>query len=401
MIGKLLRKLAGCTLGNLVYALATLLPRDERLWLFGAWNGRKYLDNPKYIYEFVLSGFPDVRAVWICKDRELCRALTAAGRPAAYAFSARGVWYQLRAAVVVFTHAASWEFAACLLGHRVKRVQTWHGIPIKKIGYDDARAGDARRKARLVARLFWYEDDRCDLVLAASETEATKLIGAFNVREGDVRITGYPRNDAIVRSAAKRDARRFTMAVIYMPTYRGGVGSEFRLFAESGFDVRAVDRLCAELDIEFFVKLHPVQVFSPSDRAAIEASARLRAIDNVGDIYEKVGEYDVLITDFSGIFFDFLITGRPIVMAPIGFEAYVANDRELYYTYEELCADEPCRSWDAVFERLRAIRARGGEPSDRYRALQTRFHRYLDAESSRRAALEVRRLLRAAPDAAP
>jgi CDP-glycerol glycerophosphotransferase (TagB/SpsB family) len=202
VIRKVLRRLAGCTVGNLVYALASVLPRDERLWLFGAWNGRKYLDNPKYIYEFVLADFPDVRAVWICKDSGLHRTLLAAGRPAVLAWSPRGIWYQLRASVVVFTHSASWEFAACLLGHRVKRVQTWHGIPIKKIGYDDQRFGDARRKARLTTLVSWYEDDRCDLVLAASETEAQKLAGAFNVRAADVRITGYPRNDAIVGVAS-------------------------------------------------------------------------------------------------------------------------------------------------------------------------------------------------------
>jgi len=392
VILKILRKFAGCTVGNLIYAAASILPRDERLWLFGAWNGRKYLDNPKYIYEFVNANFPDVRAVWICKERELHRTLTAAGRPAAYAWSLRGLWYQVRASVVVFTHAASWEFVACLLGHRARRIQCWHGIPIKKIGYDDQRHGDARRLARITTLLFWYENDRCDLVLAASETEARKLAGAFNVRAADVLITGYPRNDAIVRSASRGDPGQRPLAVIYMPTYRGEVGSEFRLFTESGFDFQTVNRICTELNIEFYIKLHPVQVFSPSDWAAIEASPRLHAVGNMGDIYEKIGEFDVLITDFSGIFFDFLITGRPIVMAPIAFESYLANERELYYSYEELCADEPCRSWDAVFARLGEIRRDGAMPSAKALALRSRFHRHLDDGSARRAALAIRQV---------
>lgn len=392
MIVKLLRKLAGLTLGNIVYAFASLVPRDDKLWLFAAWNGRRYLDNPKYIYEYVTTNYPDVRAVWICKDRALYRALLNTGRTAAYAYSWRGILYQLRGSLVVFTHSVSWDFVPILIGKGVKRAQTWHGIPLKRIGYDDTRV-DLRSQARILRRLFWYEDDRCDLVLAASETEAEKYRTAFNVLPTGVRITGYPRNDQIIRSVA-RHARlpHGSVHVIYMPTFRGEAGSEFRLFEESGFDFQAADRLCAELGLELHIKLHPVQTFSERDRQRIADSSNLHVIGNVDDIYERLGEFDALITDFSGIFFDFLITGRPIVMAPIGFDDYVANDRELYYHYEDICPAAPCRTWDEVFAQLRDLANSDFSPGERYRALQARFHRYLDAGSAERAAGELRRL---------
>jgi CDP-glycerol glycerophosphotransferase (TagB/SpsB family) len=393
VIVKLLRRLAGFTLGNIAYVLASLVPRDDKLWLFAAWNGRRYLDNPKYIFEFVTRNYPDVQAVWICKDRALYLAMAAAGRTAAYAYSWRGIVYQLRASLVVFTHSVSWDFVAFLVGGGVKRVQTWHGIPLKKIGYDDMRNGDPRSKARLLGRLFWYEDDRCDVVLAASETDAAKYLTALNVVPSGIRITGYPRNDPIARSAT-RHARtlRDRAKIIYMPTFRGGVGSEFRVFEESRFDFGAADRLCSELGVELHIKLHPVQVFSTRDRELIESSSYLHAVGNVDDIYERLSEFEVLITDFSGIFFDFLITGRPIVMAPIGFEKYVTNDRELYYRYEDICPDEPCRTWDEVFARLRDLVRSNFVPGERYHALQARFHHHLDDRSAERAAAELRRL---------
>ena len=41
---------------NLVYIIACLVPKDRDLWLFSAWNGRRFIDNPKYIYKYLLRG---------------------------------------------------------------------------------------------------------------------------------------------------------------------------------------------------------------------------------------------------------------------------------------------------------------------------------------------------------
>lgn len=395
MLARLLQALLGVTLGNLAYFAACLTPRDHKLWLFGAWNGRRYLDNPKYVFRFVLAHSPEIRAVWICKDRQLCAELRRAGVPAAYCYGIRGAMYQLRAGLVVYTHSASWEFASFLLGHRVRRAQTWHGIPIKKIGYDDQRGADARRQATLRYAAFRYESDRDDLVIAASEEEKKRYATAFNVREDDIRITGSPRNDALVQSARRHDlVRSSRKKAIYMPTYRGSVGSEFQLFAETGFDFEAADRACATMGVDLYVKLHPVQLFRARDRAALDRAGCLHAIDGVGDIYESIGEFDILITDFSGIYFDFLITGRPIVMAPIAFESYLAQDRGLYYPYQDLCPDEPCHTWDSVLDRLQSLSTTTFVPGERYRRLQQQFHRYLDDGSAGRVAAELLRLSR-------
>jgi CDP-glycerol glycerophosphotransferase len=390
VLTKLLQALLGVTLGNLVYLAACLVPRDRKLWLFGAWNGRKYLDNPKYVFRFVREHASEIRAVWICKDRKLCMELRQAGLPAEYCYGFRGAICQLRAGLAVYTHSASWEFAPFLLGHRVLRVQTWHGIPIKKIGYDDERSGNAHRRAALTRFVFRYDDDRHDLVIAASEEEKRRYKTAFNVNEKDIRVTGSPRNDALLQSARRHDlSPRSRKKAIYMPTYRGNVGSEFQLFAESSFDFAAADRACEIMGVDLYVKLHPVQSFRADDRKALDRARVLHAIDGVGDIYERIGEFDILITDFSGIYFDFLITGRPIVMAPIHFERYLAQDRSLYYSYYELCPDEPCHTWADVLHRLQTLAAVTFVPGERYRKLQQQFHRYLDDGAAGRVTAEL------------
>lgn len=56
---------------NVVYAFASLVPRDPKRWVFGAWNGIKFIDNPKHVFLHVVEQLPTVRATWITKDRIL------------------------------------------------------------------------------------------------------------------------------------------------------------------------------------------------------------------------------------------------------------------------------------------------------------------------------------------
>ena len=384
------RALLGLLL-NLVYMFASCVPRDRRWWLFGGWNGRKFIDNPKYVFQHVLETLPAVRPTWITKDRSLAASLRANGYPAEFAYSLGGLWAQLRAGVVVFTHSVEWDFLAPLVARRVKRVLTWHGMPIKKIGYDD-QYGTTRDRARLVSSLFPYRDDRLDLLLAASQADKEKYETAFNVERSSVVITGYPRNDALLRSmrlAVRRSPRR----VVYMPTLRGVAGSEFNLFRDMCVDFDALDARCHELDIEFWIKVHPVQHFRTTDLEHISGCKHIRPLVGGGDVYESIGRFDILVTDFSGIYFDFLISGRPIVMAPLDMESYLSDDRDLYYDYDELCPDAPCSTWEQVFDRIEFLLKTKSEPSPRYLALQRRFHTHVDDRAARRVVSHICKLV--------
>ena len=379
---------------NLVYMLASCVPRDSRLWLFGGWNGRKFLDNPKYVFLHVVEHCPSVRACWITKDIALAAALREEGLPAAYAYSPRGMWFQLRAGVAVFTHSAEWDFSAPLLAARVKRVQTWHGMPIKMIGYDDRRGTRSPRDhARLLTRLFPFQNDLLDLALAAGPADKARYETAFNIEASSVVMTGYPRNDALIRSMDRKATERSPCRVIYMPTLRGLPGSDFTLFRDTCFNFEAMDAACRQMGIEFWIKLHPAQCFANEDLEAIRRCKNIQPYTESTDIYETIGRFDILVTDFSGIYFDYLISGRPIVMAPLDMGSYLKNDRSLYYPYEELCPDSPCDSWEQVFARIAGLIESGVAPRARYFELQKRFHMYLDDESSVRAYRAIERIL--------
>ena len=156
---------------------------------------QKYLDNPKYIYQELLKNDSGVQPYWLVKDKTLLRRLEGLNYPVLNAFSAKGIWLQLRAEVVVFTHSIRSEFVPCFISAHTKKIQTWHGIPIKKIGFDNKYHG---RKVRF---FLPFLRENYDLVTAVSTEDKNTYHSAFRTPFEKIKITGYPRNDEIFRNS--------------------------------------------------------------------------------------------------------------------------------------------------------------------------------------------------------
>ena len=377
---------------NAVYLVSFLIPKKKGLWLFSSWFGEKYLDNPKYIYQELLKNSYGVQPYWIVKDKALLRRLETLDYPVLNAKSLKGVWLQIRAEVVVFTHSVRSEFVPCFIAPQTKRVQTWHGVPIKKIGFDsqDPKQQDADKKIRFFLP-FLRED--YDLVTAVSAEDKKIYHSAFRTPVEKIRITGYPRNDEIFRgSKSNKKLKGDNLKIIYMPTLRGGMNDEFNLLSNSHFDFVSIDEHLNAIGASLFIKLHPVQVFTQKDEEFIKSSRNIKALLNDDDIYESLGNYDVLITDYSGIFFDFLISGKPIIMAPIDYDNYVKHDRAVYYEYLSICPTPPCNNWDEIIKSIELLTHNRNIP-DRYYEIQKKFHKYNDDKSSERVIEEIKRLV--------
>ena len=64
-----------------VYWMSFLVPRDRKLWLFGSTFGRRFADNPKYLYLYVSQHKKElgVRPVWISHDKSIVSMLSKKG----------------------------------------------------------------------------------------------------------------------------------------------------------------------------------------------------------------------------------------------------------------------------------------------------------------------------------
>lgn len=368
----------------ILYFASYLIPKKKCLWVFGAWFGQKYSDNPKAFFEYVNFNQKQIDAVWISKSTDVIQHVRSLGFQAHNEQSIKGMWYQLRSEFAFVCQSLHDDLYPACIGKKTKVINLWHGLPLKKIMYDVF--GDQTSNKNIVGKLFDflspYKKIRNDYLLATSfETQKT-LSKAFRLAKSNTLITGFPRNDVFFKSTnmAHEEINK-PYQCIYMPTFRGGVGTECDLFAQYGFDVQQIDTILLANNIELVLRMHPVNKPPEYIIQAIKASNNI-TLDTTADLFDSISDYECMITDYSGGYFDFLLTGRPIIFAPFDLEKYKKQERDLYYRYEDVTLKPYAYTWQELIHNIVMVK-QGNLPQgyqEAYEALKQRFHMPLDKD---------------------
>ena len=280
-----------------------------------------------------------------------------------------------------------------LFSKKTKIIQLWHGVPLKKIAYDDKvfsfKHDEYSLKWKIKVLLkntffpFLNYVNEPSLIIALSKETQDIFSQAFRIEKDKVVITGYPRNDTLLNNTLIEKIKPEKKKIIYMPTFRGSVNSDFDLFLQYGFDVEKLDVFLADQNMQLHIKLHPFN--HPSDELLekLELSKNIFFLDHDA-IYEIISEYDMLITDYSSIYFDYLLLDRPIIFAPFDKENYLQQDREFYFDYEEVTPGPKAMNWDEVMKFLKMLNEDSTLYSKERKKIKDRFHTYQDDMSTER-----------------
>jgi CDP-glycerol glycerophosphotransferase (TagB/SpsB family) len=385
-----------------IYLISCLVPKRRTLWIFGAWQGYRYSDNSRYVFESLGATYTDVDAVWITRDPALVERIRKSGRTAELTRSWRGVWTMLRASVALVSSSTT-DLSKPLLG-RCKIVQLWHGTPLKKILLDDRssypRSGWAGVRSWIRHELLLQNRLRPDLVISPSEYVSPRLVSAWRASPDNVKVTGYPRADVILSAAPAAAAAieplctafNTRRVVLYAPTWRADPEADQRLssFYESAELARVLERHNAL----FVAKLHFETEKALRERASKPVSSRITLLGGreVEDINTLLPHVTHLVTDYSSVYFDYLLLDRPIVFAAFDLEEYVSRDRELYDDYQAVTPGPKCLNWEDVASRLDELFRGPDEYAHERRRLRGKFNQFVDTGNSRRVLTEVRRL---------
>jgi CDP-glycerol glycerophosphotransferase (TagB/SpsB family) len=384
----------------LLGALSLVVKRDPALWVIGSWRGVRFADNGKWFLLQAVS-LHGIRPVLLTRNREVFAHLRALDLPVAMANSLRGWWIALRAGVYAFdsspTDASWWAI------HGAYWVQMWHGIPLKRIerdidvpGHPMVRfcrwaSGEAGWLCKLafMLRAPWFVRGY-DMVCSTSPALAAIFSSAFGVPESAVRVLGYPRNDAILNAAldlhddpaieqvAALHAQGKKI-VLYVPTFRED-GGEHRNQSWDEARQQAIDQSMRALDAIFLVKLHPAVQQGWSQNPELK---NLRVLPSALDLYSLLRHVDVLVTDYSSIYFDFLLLDRPIVFYCYDLDKYIGS-RGLYFDYEQATPGPRPRTFEGLVQAMeQALRGEDVCQQQR-RSMIEQMHVWKDAASARR-----------------
>ncbi|MEQ9880619.1 CDP-glycerol glycerophosphotransferase family protein [Pectobacterium brasiliense] len=375
------RKLLPLIISSLI---SSLIPKNKNIFLFSSWMGLKYSDNPKYLMEFILKNkdiYKNIKCVWIVKNKEILKTIKNKDIEVIYFRSLKGIWYQLRAKVIFFTHSVKSEYLSYVIGHNTLRIQTWHGVPLKKIGFDDFLF--TNKKTSDLIKRKWFRflmNEHYDFILSTGKECTEKFSTAFLEDEKNIIEFGFPRNDVFLKTAEIIKSPSI-YKVIYMPTFRGKLGAKIDLFSPYGFSPEDIDKMLKKNNISLTLRMHPVNYPNDIFLASIKNCKNI-ILDTSEDIYDSINKYDCLISDYSSIIFDFLLTEKPIIFTPFDKKTYLENDREFYYSYEEIAFDKVCIDWMDVLNSIIEIKKNGYNPPAEHKKTRDRFHKNKEFNSS-------------------
>ncbi len=394
---QLLKEVFLSVFDNLFYFLSIFIPKKNSLWLFGSMFGDKYADNSKYLFEYVNSHHPEIRAVWFSANSETVSSIRNKGFEAYRFYDPRGILLALRAKVGFISHSVIRDIRPFVFTSNTLLVNLWHGIPLKRIALDD-NVSELRNKTsflpfqRISQLLCPAFRRQSDLLIAASIEDQKNFSTAFNYPLEQIKITGYPRNDVIFSNRSKPTKKSSVKKGIYVPTFRGKEGSNYDFFDQFGFDVEVIDQSLSELNTQLYLKLHHFNLPTKEMQNLIHSAENIFFYNEV-DIYGDFSSFDFLITDFSSIYFDFLLLERPIIFAPFDMAGFEGAVRQLYYEYNDVTPGPKAQDWLEVMQCIEKVLNCPEEYSAGLESTKERFHHYADGGSSKRVYEEVMLLL--------
>ena len=392
-------RISEVTFGVVGRIVDTFVPVRRKEWVFGAACGNAYREGSKYLFEYMLERHPEYRVTFVTRSKTVYDELRAKHLPCAYNFSLSGVVTIARAECVFTTNIAADIFFA----HKKKGRRFFylvHGQPYKvaqlalaKTGFHKRLVGEKRvskfsQLVRKVKELLhtWIVCDHgngySEFVSATSEFLQKWMDKDFDGKT-PVKILGMPRNDALFQPERMRgekwiDGTEGKFVISYMPTHRlYGRGK----FSPAPFASRPdVQQWMRDNNVVFVVKNHPTMLLYQG-YTPIETECIKDVTDRGIDPMTVVCRSDVLVTDYSSVWMDYLLMRRPIIFYI--YDDFEHDDAGVYYDVKEERVGHFCYSENELFELLKTVKAKYDEMRPSEEVLR-KFHKYADGNSCER-----------------
>ena len=320
--------------------LVILMPRDHHKIVFGAWGGRQFGCNPKYLFEYMCKrgGF---KCVWVGDKSLKMEVLKVPNAIFAAKGSILALWHCLTARF--YAHNVQWRNDIINIPRcrRFEVLYLTHGFPDKKAGdfqYNgngpEARVEECRCFVRqllhdwLVALGHFLYGQESWFSASSKQGEDLRVDGLpWRLSHDRALRCGIPRADYLINNANNSELRRTLRDklsdildipvdkrwVVFVPTWRHEAKYLFSFSTSS--KVREYENVLQAQNAVLIEKQHPntleVKDFKTESVGSIKVVTKEQARQI--DTQELLMACDVLITDYSSIYYDFVLMNRPVI----------------------------------------------------------------------------------------
>ena len=371
---------------------------DNNLIIFHTFNGKAYSDTTKAIYKYMQehNEYDDYKYIWAFKDPEKYKYLENNKNTKVVKSNSKEFEECLK-------KAKYWIFNYRAGDHQYPKknqvfVQCWHGTPLKKLGYDLKGTHNAMNSEEEIHKKYKVDAKKFKYIISPSKFASEKFISAWNLEKTNmtnkVLEKGYPRNDFLY-NFKEDDVKRIKQelnipddkkVILYAPTWRddqhqAGIGYTYK--TEVDFDI-----LQKNLEQEY-VLLFRAHYLVANSFEFDKYKGFIYNVSEVDDINELYIISDILVTDYSSVFFDYANLKRPMLFYMYDFEKYKDDLRGFYIDLEEL----PGKITKTEADLVEAIKETNNfEYNDKYKKFNEKYNYLDDGQATQRVVEEIIKL---------
>ncbi|HDR4408566.1 CDP-glycerol glycerophosphotransferase family protein [Bacillus cereus] len=320
---------------KVVFLFCSHLPAKKKLIVFESYSGKQYSCNPRAMYEYMLQNNLDFQMVWSVNKNHI-EQFDKGNIPYVKRFSLR--WFILLARAQYWVTNSRMPIWLPKPKHTTY-VQTWHGTPLKKLAGDMKEVHMPGTTTERYKDNFHREAQNWDYLLSPNGYSTEIFKRAFQFQRNVVEA-GYPRNDFLyvnnnlkaIDALKKRNGLPIDKKIIlYAPTWRDDqFYNKGRYKLDLQLDLQLLQK---RLDSDYIILLR--MHYLVAEQFDLEPyKGFVYDFSKHVDINELYLLSDLLITDYSSVFFDFANLKRPIIFYTYDIDSYRDKLRGFYFDLE-------------------------------------------------------------------
>ncbi|WLD92897.1 CDP-glycerol glycerophosphotransferase family protein [Alkalihalobacillus sp. AL-G] len=350
------------------------LPANKKLIVFESFHGKQFSDNPRAIYEYLQEKHYPYKLYWSV-DKKYLHNFQGKNLKIIRKFSVKWLLIMPRARYwVTNSRMPLWLPKP---KHTIY-FQTWHGTPLKRLAADMDEVHIPGTTAEKYKTNFIKEAKNWDYLISpnAYSTEIFRRAFQFDKK---VLETGYPRNDFICQHNNEETIGRLRTdygipmnkrVILYAPTWRD---NQFYSKGKYRFDITLDLDLMKEKLGEDFVMLFRLHYLVSENLDLSPYEGFAYDFSDHEDIRELYLMADILITDYSSVFFDYGNLKRPMIFYVDDIEQYRHNLRGFYFDFEQEAPGPLVKTTEEVIRTVKQMEEDGFPLSPRFDSFYERF----------------------------
>lgn len=378
----------------LIKILDNIIPKKKNKCIFLSYPD--FSDNAKEYYEYLKNNHNDkFELIWLYENKDSEKYDYIENK--IHITSLKALWHIITAKYLIFTHVHYIIQKLDLNKHVL--MSLWHGMPLKTLGYVEK---NIPQNLQTQYELFGKHGH----FFATSDLFKLSMQACFMMDYDKVYITGQPRTDCILSDRNKSEIsdyleiKKYNKVILYTPTYKEAIRNKKRDIDKSFSNIFYFDdyiekqfyQILEDKNILFVIKPHPMdEVFYNNylkKGHLIHPNIKILFDNDIKNnnfyFYDFFALADLMITDYSSIGIDYLITSKPIIYLTQTSKEYSKNRGFILPdNYEIFMPGDKVHNFNKLINAIEDSLTVDSWKNSRTKALPL-LHKYVDDKASER-----------------